>query len=190
MRRRRLFRPRRLTSRIIRRGLEAAAVHALARANRLLEVGQHVHAAAIFERLAGEALDHGFERQAPYLLLQAGRARMLAGQTREGAANLREGLGWLDRQERWRALRAAGERVIEELNNLGQASLAEEIAAWLEPKLPAAMEGGSSPQSPPPHLPRLPLQCPHCGAPARPTELEWIDRASAECAYCGGVIHS
>jgi hypothetical protein len=190
MRRRRLFRPRRLTGRLMRGGLEAAAVYALARANRLLEVGQHENAAAIFERLASQALDHGFERQAPYLFLQAGRARLLAGQTREGADNLREGLGWLDRQERWRALRAAGERVIEELSNLGKAPLADEIAAWLETKLPAPTEERPSPESPPPPKPRLPLQCPHCGAPARPTELEWLDRASAECAYCGGVIQT
>ena len=35
------------------------------------------------------------------------------------------------------------------------------------------------------HLPAL---CPQCGGPMRRDEVEWIDRHSAECNYCGGVV--
>jgi len=35
---------------------------------------------------------------------------------------------------------------------------------------------------------RLPKACPQCSAPMQSAEVEWIDSASAECAYCGAVI--
>jgi hypothetical protein len=48
---------------------------------------------------------------------------------------------------------------------------------------------------PPPPVPaaarplRLPAACLQCNAPIRSTEITWIDATSAECAYCGAVIH-
>jgi hypothetical protein len=35
---------------------------------------------------------------------------------------------------------------------------------------------------------RLPTNCPQCGGPMRSDEVEWVDRTSAECNYCGGVV--
>ena len=35
---------------------------------------------------------------------------------------------------------------------------------------------------------RLPPACPQCGGPLRREEVEWVDRYSAECNYCGGVV--
>ena len=196
MRRRRPFRRRHLLGNLLRRGLQAEPLQALARANRLTEAGQHANAAAIYERLAQETLNHGFERQAPFLFLQAGRAHLLAGQTQEGAARLREGLDWLARQGRWLALRRAGSRVVEDLYRMDQAPLAEEISTWLEAKnqgidLPAGQafpDGDTDRPSAP--RPRLPAKCPSCGAPVRPGETEWLDKSSAECAYCGGMIQA
>jgi hypothetical protein len=176
---------RRLGRRRAGAGLEPAALRDLARANRLMEVGQHANAAAIFERLGREALDHNAERQAPFLLLQAGRARLLAGNAAESEALLREGLDWLARQGRWLTLRRAGRRVAEDLRRLGQPGLAQELSASLEGTSQGEEEAGSAPARP-----RLPLQCPHCGAPARPDEVEWFEDGSAECAYCGGIIQA
>ncbi len=196
MRRRRPFQRRRLLGSLLRRGLQAEPLQALARANRLMEVGQHANAAAIFERLAQEALNHGFERQAPFLLLQAGRARLLAGQTQEGASRLREGLDWLARQGRWLALHRAGSRVVEDLHRMYQGPLAQEISTWLAAKqqgddLLASQvlpDNDLDRQTVP--RPRLPVKCPSCGAPVRPGEVEWFDEISAECAYCGGVMQA
>ena len=35
---------------------------------------------------------------------------------------------------------------------------------------------------------QLPTECQRCFAPVRSDEVEWIDSASAECAYCGTVL--
>jgi hypothetical protein len=189
MRRRRLFRPRRLTGRRGVRGLEAEPLRLLARANHLLEVGQHTNAAVLFERLAREGLDRDFAHQAPFLWLQAGRARLLSGDPQAGVEHLREGLSWLARQGRWRALRRAGPRVVDDLLRLDQPGASQELIAWLETLLQGHEPlPGDSPT--PASLPRLPVQCPHCGAPVRSNEVDWLDKATAECVYCGGAIPS
>jgi hypothetical protein len=36
----------------------------------------------------------------------------------------------------------------------------------------------------------LPAKCPHCAGAVRSDEVDWIDDASAECLYCGGVIQA
>lgn len=35
----------------------------------------------------------------------------------------------------------------------------------------------------------LPRTCPSCGSPVRPNEVTWLDDKTAECAYCGQVLH-
>jgi hypothetical protein len=153
-----------------------------------MEVGQYANAAVIFDRLAQEALDHGFERQAPFMFLQAGRAGLLAGQTQEATARLHDGLEWLAQQKRWLVLRKAGQRLLEDLNRLDQHSLAGEISAWLDTLLQDHDPLDADPISPAPPHRRLPLQCPHCGAPVRPGEAELLEESAAECAYCGGMM--
>lgn len=37
---------------------------------------------------------------------------------------------------------------------------------------------------------QLPDACPHCGAPLREDEVEWVDADCAQCIYCGGVVHT
>jgi hypothetical protein len=189
MRRRRLFRPSRLLGPLHdprqQDPIEGRPRVALKRAHRLMEVGDHANAAVIFERLAREGLDLGYVRQAPFLLLQAGRSRLLAGQDQAGAALLREGLALLAAAGRWRALRTAGARLVQELRILGKTGLADEISAWLETTLPAADE--TAPAHAQASL-RLPASCPHCGAPSRPDELEWLSQTSVACSYCGGII--
>ena len=34
----------------------------------------------------------------------------------------------------------------------------------------------------------LPEKCPHCGAPVKENEVEWVGSSSAECPYCGSVV--
>ena len=46
---------------------------------------------------------------------------------------------------------------------------------------------GAEPVAPLPNL-RLPPNCPQCGGALRGDEVEWVDRTSAECNYCGGVV--
>jgi len=159
-----------------------------------MEVGQHANAAAIYEHLAREALDHGFERQAPFLFIQAGRANLLAEQTQQGELLLREGIEWFIHQGRWHTLRRTIRRLKEDLNRMNQAALADEIVRWInaQPKQPGQPANlFLTANDPDPHKNerrRLPIKCPSCGAPVRPGEIEWLGETSAECAYCGGVM--
>ena len=70
---------------------------------------------------------------------------------------------------------------------------------WLQPSLggreritlPAIIQFKvAKAEAPPPQRGTLPPNCPSCNAPARADEVDWIDVNSAECVYCGSVIHT
>ena len=64
----------------------------LQRANQMLSAGNYAEAASAFEQLARAAEARGGPR-APLFYLQAGRSRILAGQTANGLEYLERGLG-------------------------------------------------------------------------------------------------
>jgi hypothetical protein len=53
----------------------------------------------------------------------------------------------------------------------------------LEPDTDSLTAGPSAARLPP-----LPTQCPGCGAPVRPDEVDWLDDVTAECEYCGSPV--
>lgn len=167
--------------------LEAAAQQALVRAHRLMEVGDFLNAAELYEQLARPHHDLGRPRQAANLYLQAGRARLLGGHIPAGVALIRQGMGIFAQIGAWERFEQVGLRAVNELRQLGQAQMAQELRAWMD---------GLHPQAAPipetAHHPRLPLKCPFCGATVRPDEIEWIQDPNgeplAECAYCGSAI--
>jgi hypothetical protein len=84
-------------------------------------------------------------------------------------------------------MRMVGERAIDELQTRGLNAEADEIAALLGANTPAVdLVEKEAPA--PMKKPVLPTHCPSCGAAVRPNEVEWLDEATAECAYCGSPL--
>ena len=157
----------------------------LQEANLAFDKGEFGRAAELFERIAESADARGGPR-APLFHLQAGRARILAGQTALGMPSLKRGLDLLARGGRILRLHKARRLLIAELNERGLLKEAAEIQSLLKsdvspiPKLDA--------QETHVKRPILPTHCPSCGAALKPDEVEWLDDATAECEYCGSPV--
>ncbi len=115
---RRLFGLRRLSERRAARRANRQVAPLLIEANRAYENQEYGVAAQCFEQLAKLSSSSTPER-IPQLLLQAGRARILAGQVDQGMSLLFQSLGILDDQHRWDELRRKGHRAVQFLVNQG-----------------------------------------------------------------------
>lgn len=146
--------------------------------------GEYGRAAELFEKIAEAAAARNGPR-APFFCLQAGRARILAGQTKLGMPSLRRGLELLAQRGQLPRLRQAGTRILTELRERGLKQEIAEVEAWL-----AALSPSTPMPDSPPKRPLLPTHCPACGASARPDEAEWRDEVTAECAYCGSPLRA
>ena len=69
----------------LRRVLSPDIPPLLRRANQMLSAGNYAEAASAFEQLARAAEARGGPRGPPFLYLQAGRSRVMAGQTAQRA---------------------------------------------------------------------------------------------------------
>jgi hypothetical protein len=156
----------------------------LQEANFAFDKGEYGRAGELFERIAETVAARGGPR-APLFYIQAGRARLLAGQTALGMPSLKRGLELFAQRGQLPRLQQAGARLVSELNELGSKKEAAEIETWLKTVLPVAPSFESSPPRP-----VLPTRCAACGATARPDEVEWLDEVTAECAYCGSSIRA
>jgi hypothetical protein len=87
----------------------------LQRANGLMSTGNYVEAASAFEQLARAAEARGGPR-APFFYIQAGRARIMAGQTAGGVEYLQRGLGLFAARGQEGKVFNVGNRVVGELN--------------------------------------------------------------------------
>jgi hypothetical protein len=162
----------------------------LIEANRLLADGNYNQAADVFERLAAGALERRLPR-APYLFLQAGRAHYLAQENATGATLIRNGLSLFAEQGRWKELSRSGTIAVRGLVEQGFSEDAKEIRNWLEMSFPGCeveatdkLPGTSIKK----HEVLLPLQCPSCGAPVNPKEIDWVSDKTAECLFCGNML--
>jgi hypothetical protein len=173
---------RRVFRRHIRKTLAQEVPPILQEANFAFDKGEYGRAGELFERIAETAAARNGPR-APTFLLQAGRARILAGQTSLGIPSLRRGLTLLAEREQFARLQNTAMRVVSELNEHGLNEQAAEIEAWLKTVLPSAASLEATEKRP-----VLPTHCASCGAALRPDEVEWLDDVSAECAYCGSPI--
>ena len=177
---------RRMFRRHIRKTLAQNIPPVLQEANFAFDKGEYGRAGELFERIAQTTEARGGPR-APLFHLQAGRARVLAGQVSLGMPSLRRGLEILAERRQLNRLHQAGHRVISDLreNNLeNEAAEIESLIKTLAPSLPSFDE----PHAPPPKKPELPTHCPSCGAAVRPDEVEWLGENTAECAYCGSRL--
>jgi hypothetical protein len=154
-------------------------------ANQMFESGNYAGAAGQFEAVARADEARG-GRYAPQLFLQAGRAHILSGLIESGLADLKHGLSLFSQRGDWLRLHRAGRRIVGELHQRGLAQEADQISAFLNSSLPGNF---SAPQEiHPARKPVLPTHCPSCGAALRPSEVEWLDEITAECAYCGSPV--
>ncbi len=182
---------RRMFRRNIRKTLARNVPPVLQEANFNFDKGEYGRAAELFERMALSA-DGRDGPRAPIFHLQAGRARILAGQVKLGMPSLRRGLELFAQRDQWQRLHQAGARVVGELTTRGLKDEAAEIESFLKgslkgssPSMPAAE---SQPAKNLVKKPVLPTHCPSCGAALRPDEVEWLDDVTAECAYCGSPV--
>ena len=173
---------RRTFRRHIRKTLAQEIPPILQEANFAFDKGEYGRAGELFERIAETAAARNGPR-ASIFFLQAGRARLLAGQTSLGMPSLRQGLELLSQRKQLARLRNAGVRVISQLREHGLNEEAVEIETWLSSHLPSTTLFEPSAKRP-----SLPTHCPSCGAAVRPDEVEWLDEVTAECAYCGSPI--
>ena len=161
---------------------------ALQRANRLMASGKYIEAASIFEQFASGALARNGPR-APWFFLQAGQARLLAGQVPAGMAHIQQGLALFAGRGRFQRLYHAGMRFVAELNARGLPSEAKQIEDYLKTTLPAGFVPGTATGAGKPR-PVLPTNCPGCGGPIRSDEVEWADELTAECPYCASAVRA
>ncbi len=180
----------------LRRGSAPDIPPLLQRANQMLSAGNYAEAASAFEQLARAAEARGGPR-APFFYLQAGRSRVMAGQTAGGVEYLERGLGLFAMRGQQFKASNIGARIINELNARGLKKDAQRITEYLKELMPGAGEEiASSGRTPSPQRTAdlrsqrqdLPTHCPGCGAPVRPDEVEWLDEATAECAFCGSPV--
>lgn len=156
---------------------------ALKRAHALMQSGNYVEAAGQFEFLAYGA-EVRFPQRAPHLFLQAGRARILNGDTDVGMTHLLRGLRMLISGGQIATAQRIGARISQELTARGLTDQAQEIinltGARVSPSAPPGAPSGG----------RLPTHCPACGGPLRPDEIEWFDEISVACPYCGSPVQA
>jgi len=176
---------RRMFRREKRKGFAHQIPPILQEANLAFDKGEFGRAAQLFEKIAEGADARGGSR-APLFHLQAGRARIYAGQTALGMPSLQRGLALLAQRKQFSRLHHARNRVISELTERGLNKEASEIEAWLKTILPSmpALETQPTPAK----RPILPTHCPQCGAAIRPDEVEWLDDVTAQCGYCGSPV--
>lgn len=176
---------RRMFHRQIRKTLAADVPPVLQEANFAFDKGEYGRAAELFEQIAQNVDARGGPR-APLFHLQAGRARVLAGQTSLGMPSLKRGLEILAQRKQFPRLQKSSSRVIAELNEHGLTNEANQIETWLKNILPSMYS--SETKEVPAKRPLLPTHCPSCGAGLRPDEIEWLDDLTGECAYCGSPV--
>jgi hypothetical protein len=173
---------RRLFRRQIRKTLAQEVPPILQEANFAFDKGEYGRAGELFEKIAETTSARGGPR-APFFYLQAGRARMFAGQPALGMPSLKSGLELLSQQRLFLRLHRARRRLISELHERGLNKEAAEIEAWTMPP-----EASVEAQETPVKRTVLPTHCAACGAAVRPDEVEWLDEITAECAYCGSPV--
>lgn len=161
------------------------AINDVSRANQLMASGQPQQAAVLLMQLAAQMQTIGRPRQTANLHAQAAHAWLSAGVEQRAmnqagqAMQMFARLGMVQRAQEFktnfsRRLQEAGfESSAESINR------AYDTVVAVVDSHPALAKRGA-----------LPSACPHCGAPLRSDEVDWIDEQSAECGFCSGVVQA
>lgn len=159
----------------------------LARANELMAIEDFPGAARAYEELALAARGRNGPA-APFLYMQSGHARILAGQPAVGVVDIRQALDLFASHQEWIRFLRNKERAVTWLNQFGFNRESTDVAAYLSDQVPGELGTGKAPAIPFRKVKgQLPVRCAGCGAPLRSDEVEWVDDCSAECQYCGSI---
>lgn len=154
----------------------------LRRANALMESGQYAEAARAFERIATQA-ERRRGARAPIFYLRAGLAYAHAHKPTQALTHTRKGLEIITARRDWEPLQRFGQRAINEFKQLGYEKEANEITAYLDARITSPPVASATEK----HI-HIPTNCPACGAPLHPHDLDWLDEKTAECVYCGNLF--
>ena len=166
----------------------------LQRANELMAINDFSGAALAYEELA-QAAKVRTGPAAPHLYIQAGRARILAGQVPIGIVHIKQGLSLFAEHGEWLKFHRNRRRTVEELHRLKLNEEADSLSTYLSADIPEGIkEDEAKTRDIVGRVERrkaiLPVKCQGCGAPLRSDEVEWVDEVSAECPYCGSLSRS
>lgn len=162
----------------------------LTHANRLMEQGKPLEAAPIFERLS-RLVEGRAPIRAANLAARAAQAYLLGENADLALEQIRRALRLrLDANDLSGAVQLV-HRALADLKAHGY----EVQAAALREQADAVLSryglslSDSAPQTPAvPTSVELPTQCPHCGGPVHPGEVEWVSETRVRCAYCGSIL--
>ena len=161
------------------------AMARLQQAHQAMAKGDFPQAAGLFEGLATQGETFGI-RSTPALLIQAGRARLMAGDVTQATAHFERGLMLMAEVGRVLRLPIVAGSILAEMRARGLTAEADALeikvrrALGVQALAPQPAASGPRPQLPP--------KCPQCGGTVHPQEVEWIDSGSAVCDYCGSVL--
>jgi ribosomal protein L37AE/L43A len=172
----------------LRRALaRSPLVDTLGQAHRLYAGGQPREAALLLAQVAQAMENAAHPRRAANLHAQAAHAFADAGEEQAALGHARTAL----RQFLQFGLAARAPvfyaNITRKLRAKGMAAAAGTLEGEFGPALGASarrMATGAVPAA------RLPGKCPQCGGPLRSDEVDWVDAQSAECPYCGSVVHT
>lgn len=174
---------------------EAPKLHPrMQHANDLMAKENYTEAARIFENMANRANSRNAPAT-PFFYIQAGRAKILAGEIKNGIPLIQIALRLFAGREEWLKFRRRRYRVVVELRKLGYKKEANELMNFMAGELPADINSTENEH----HLDikpvagaraALPTNCPKCGAPLQSDKVDWVDENTAECPYCGNSIRS
>lgn len=162
------------------------------RARKLLHEGRFAEAAEAFDRLARGAEEREMLARAGQLNLEAARCYLRLDDLDSAYERAREGLGLFGEAGRPDRVREQALRIIRALREKGRQEEAEELKKELEAlmgPLPPGLRRRPMP-APEPIIVReeLPEKCPHCSAPLKDEEVDWVGPHTAECPCCGGAV--
>ena len=166
-----------------------ASLHArrrLRQAHNLFEQGRFRQAADWFLKLASGAEGLGLDR-APFLYLQAGRARVLATEVDTGLRLLRRGFEMLAEGGSTAQLAPLGQRAVAELERLGHPAYADELKGVLADLTELSDWQAASGEAVEER--QLPGKCAQCGANLFPEDLE-LRGGVPICSYCGSPVEA
>jgi len=162
----------------------------LKQAHHLMQQGEYLKSAQLFEGLANGAVRRRIPR-APFLFIQTGRAYLYGGQHDKGTVSIKQGLRILVDARRWAELYRMGQRLADELYGEGLAAESAQLKAWLEEILPENSDRVAEVKSKlEKKHPLLPTNCPNCGGAINSKEVIWMDEVTAACLYCGSAIRA
>ena len=164
----------------------------LQEANDLLASGDFAGAARLFDEMAQAAMSRKGPA-APHLLIQAGRAMILAGQVPEGIMKIKQALDVFAQRMEWARFVRTRKRATKQLRESGFEQEAEEIENYQSGQVPNNFLDQINGQPVKPvskAVSLLPVSCPGCGGPIRSDRVEWVDEVTAECPYCGRMLRN